>query len=210
MLIIKRKLGFGLGSRPTIHFCFLFFYFLSFFSFLSTFLLFIVTFCVIFHWRRLIAVYFSTRPARTPSERSRARSLDDLSKSCQQVRQPGDSVQHHHHHHHHHPQQLGSDNGLDKIDWETPFDPVVGWHSLAGQSSSSSKKILATRLDYDDQDDESQEEEEEGDEEEGEEEEEEDVQDIKVNFRIPSKIGVYLQQPTTVGGQVEREMEKSI
>lgn len=98
------------------------------------------------------------RPTRTPSERSRARSLDDLSQSCQQARQSGDSSQHHHHHHHHHPQQLGSDNGLDKIDWETPFDPVVGWHSLAGQSSSPSKK-LAARLDYD-QDGTSQEEEE--------------------------------------------------
>lgn len=104
-------------------------------------------------------VFWFGRPARTPSERSRARSLDDLSKSCQQSRQSGDPTQHHHHHHHHHPQQLGSDNGLDKIDWETPFDPVVGWHSLAGQSSSPSRKLTA-RLDYDEDGTTSQEEEE--------------------------------------------------
>lgn len=103
------------------------------------------------------------RPARTPSERSRARSLDDLSKSCQQqARMPGDPP-HHQHPHHHHPQQLGSDNGLDKIDWDnsTPFDPVVGWHSLAGQSSSGSpprQKLLAKRLDYEDDDSEEEEE----------------------------------------------------
>ncbi|KAI9564636.1 hypothetical protein GHT06_008377 [Daphnia sinensis] len=105
----------------------------------------------------------TNRPARTPSERSRARSLDDLSKSCQQqARMPGDPP-HHQHPHHHHPQQLGSDNGLDKIDWDdsTPFDPVVGWHSLAGQSSSGSpprQNLLSKRLDYEDDDSEEEEE----------------------------------------------------
>lgn len=65
--------------------------------------------------------------------------------------------------HHQHPhQQVGSDNGLDKIDWEnsSAFDPVVGWHSLAGQSSSASpprQKLLAKRLDYDESEEEEEE-----------------------------------------------------
>ena len=60
---------------------------------------------------------------RTPSERSRARSLDDLSKSGDDVLKP-----------------VGSDNGLDKIDWQTPFTPVSlqsHWHSLAAPPPSS-------------------------------------------------------------------------
>ena len=63
------------------------------------------------------------RPMRTPSERSRARSLDDLSKSGDDVLKP-----------------VGSDNGLDKIDWQTPFTPVSlqsHWHSLAAPPPSS-------------------------------------------------------------------------
>jgi hypothetical protein len=124
---------------------------------------------ILFHFWLRVFLLRPGRPARTPSERSRARSLDDLSKSCQQqARMPGDPPQHHHHHHH--AQQLGSDNGLDKIDWEnsTPFDPVVGWHSLAGQSSSGSpprQKLLAKRLEYRDDGSEEEEEEEEEDEE---------------------------------------------
>jgi hypothetical protein len=59
---------------------------------------------------------------RTPSERNRARSLDDLSKND-----------------HSSDHQLGSDNGLDKLDWNTPFKPVASpshWHSITGQASN--------------------------------------------------------------------------
>ena len=71
---------------------------------------------------------------RTPSERSRARSLDDLSKSGEEVAQCQHGAQLHHLH-----GQLGSDNGLDKMEWQSGFTPVSlqsHWHSLAGPASS--------------------------------------------------------------------------
>lgn len=49
---------------------------------------------------------------------------------------------------------------MDKIDWQSssPFDPVVGWHSL--QLTAVPNPKLATRLDYDDDDNDGEEEEE--------------------------------------------------
>ena len=85
---------------------------------------------------------------RTPSERNRARSLDDLTRSgadraaapaSQQHQQHQQQQQHQHQQQQQQQQQLGlgnSDNGLDKLgDWDAPFKPVAPpshWHSLSG------------------------------------------------------------------------------
>mgnify|MGYP003346656450 CR=1 FL=1 len=95
------------------------------------------------------------RPIRTPSERSRARSLDDLSKSSQ-----GDERQHQHHEvgeegNHHHP-QLGSDNGLDKLmDWQAPYTsrPRLAPKSLRWGSQRPASEAASRQHDqYEDDD----------------------------------------------------------
>lgn len=100
----------------------------------------------------LFSCALPSRPIRTPSERSRARSLDDLSKSgSPSLRHhhlgssPPSSEEHHHYSPHYNYRVMGSDNGLDRIDWDDhheysrpSFHTTGSWHhSLASTSSKT-------------------------------------------------------------------------